>query len=177
MKRCPTCLAEYQDLAHECSDCKRPLVEESEILRSKNEILDRLYDSLKIDMPFLEKRKIRDKINWLELIGGSRESAEEKSHKEGNSPIVGYNHRVLLTLGKLMSGVGWAISIAAFFTLLVSTGQLMDGSESAVIQLVGSIPSLLLGLLTVAFGQQISCFVAIERNTRAIQQHLSLKLK
>jgi hypothetical protein len=68
--------------------------------------------------------------------------------------------RTLSTLGLFISGMGWAALVFGVIAgILVMKANMMFG-------FLVIIAGVLLSLVTVAQGQMIQCFVAIERNTR-----------
>lgn len=78
----------------------------------------------------------------------------------------------LLGYGKFLSGLGWVILIIGILLLVFSILLLSDssGRSEALINMGGLLLSLVLslsGISMVIFGQTVSCFVAIEKNTRA----------
>jgi predicted nucleic-acid-binding Zn-ribbon protein len=83
--------------------------------------------------------------------------------------------RTLSKIGRVVSASGWIImgggGVVAFIIITAITGGrrgLSLGPTELVLMLaLGFLPSALLGALIVAVGQTISCFVAIEENTRA----------
>jgi len=80
----------------------------------------------------------------------------------------------LLSLGRFISFFGWLIVIAACIAILYGFGELKGAGSFA---LFGGIIGLINGLILVAVGQLISCFVSIEHNTFETNNILqSLKL-
>lgn len=87
--------------------------------------------------------------------------------------------KTLLSISKLISGVGWVIvGLAAVSGIvgIVAAMSLPPPPEEAVMALAvglgGGLWLAVMGLLTVAAGQVYSCFVAIERNTRSTYEIL-----
>lgn len=84
----------------------------------------------------------------------------------------------LLSIGKLISGIGWVFvglgALAAIIGIIVAiseAGNRYSGGEQAALSLAaglgGGLWAAVMGILIVAQGQVLSCFVAIERNTRS----------
>lgn len=84
----------------------------------------------------------------------------------------------LLSIGKLISGIGWVFvglgALAAVIGIIAAisqAGNSFGGGERAVLSLAaglgGGLLNAIIGILIVAQGQVLSCFVAIERNTRS----------
>jgi hypothetical protein len=76
-------------------------------------------------------------------------------------------YNTLLFYGKLISAVGWFILVVG---IIVIIGVLID-----YIEFLGALGGLLLigiGLGMVVSGQVVTCFVAIEKNTRATYEAL-----
>lgn len=112
----------------------------------------------------------------------SNVSSEESSQRPSDSfeQPAPQKFKTLLRLGKFISGCGWLIVVVGVIGLLISfTGfaELADSSgyggpgpfevATAVGFFLGSLLASGIGLVMAAAGQQISCFVAIERNTRS----------
>jgi uncharacterized Zn finger protein (UPF0148 family) len=80
------------------------------------------------------------------------------------------NFKTLLRLGKFISGTGWVVALLGVLTCLGGGALFSEGGLDAMAGVmaltVGMVISAL-GLLMAASGQQISCFVAIEHNTRS----------
>jgi len=71
-------------------------------------------------------------------------------------------------LGRFISGLGWIIAVFCALLALVGIGSIMtDNRIPGVMSLYFAILGVISGIIMVAFGQLISCFVSIERNTRA----------
>lgn len=83
-----------------------------------------------------------------------------------------YDFKTLLAFGKFISGLGWVIVLLGLFGTL--SGLVISG-PARIIALIGGIYVITSGILIVAFGQAISCFVAIERNTRLTYKLLQYK--
>lgn len=102
----------------------------------------------------------------------------ETDAEDGYTPDSGQlsepRFNTLLSISKLISGVGWVIvglAAVAGIVGIVAAMSLPPPPEEAVMALAGGLGGGLwfavMGLLTVASGQVVSCFVAIERNTRS----------
>ena len=71
--------------------------------------------------------------------------------------------KTLLGYGKFLSGFGWIISI---FSLIMIIVGFTSGEAIGIPIALMSILLLISSILIVVIGQLISCFVAIEKNTR-----------
>lgn len=79
--------------------------------------------------------------------------------------------KTLIGYGKFISGLGWFI---IFLTVILVIIELVSGME--ILFIVSSIFSgSILGILVVVYGQIISCFVSIEKNTRMTYELLKNK--
>jgi hypothetical protein len=91
-------------------------------------------------------------------------SIEEKSDSNGGSK----DYSTLLTLSKLSSFLGWVVVVIG---ILMFFGGMVSGWSFLAVSLPG-IGVSILGILVVAFGQTISCFVDTERHARASSETL-----
>jgi hypothetical protein len=80
----------------------------------------------------------------------------------------GYQFRVLLGYGKAISSLGWIVVLMGIIGFIIGLANL--GHGPGILLLAGGIIISIFGLIIVASGQIISCFVSIERNTRATQE-------
>lgn len=80
-----------------------------------------------------------------------------------------YQFNTLLGYGKFISGLGWLVIAIGIIAII---GGFASGSEVGVGISVGSLIFIILGIGMVASGQLISCFVSIEKNTRATYELL-----
>ena len=92
--------------------------------------------------------------------------------------------QTLSTIGKIISRLGWIImaggGVIVFILIAALTGGrrgLTVGPTEFVMLVIGFLPSALVGAFIVAAGQTISCFVAIEENTRATWEAQKAVLK
>ena len=77
-------------------------------------------------------------------------------------------YKTLLSLGKLISIIGWFVVFLGGILFIVGLGQLNEGyGIMSASGLVSGIIVSVFGLICVAFGQVISCFVSIENNTNS----------
>lgn len=83
-----------------------------------------------------------------------------------------YQFKTLLGYGKFISVIGWIVIIIGIIAII---GGFASGSEVGVGVAGGSLIFIILGIGMVASGQLISCFVSIERNTRATYELLKQK--
>ncbi len=78
-----------------------------------------------------------------------------------------YGYTTLLSMGKTISALGWvwaAISIIA--------GIVLTGSSGKIIALLGGLAGAIPGVVIVASGQLISCFVSMERGIQEIKNKI-----
>jgi len=170
---CPECICEYLSTeAIECSYCKVPLVSETALKKVKTEKLQHLQQRLGTNLPPSEKKTIAQTIKRLEAMDKPVGQEVTEWRVSRDSSVEGYDYLTLLSLGKVVSAIGWVVVALGVVGIAISVFQFVGGEKTAVLSLLGGIPTALLGVLAVAFGQQISCFVAIERNTRGTQELL-----
>ncbi len=85
-----------------------------------------------------------------------------------------YHFKTLLGLGKFISGLGWIVAAVAIIAIIAG---LASGEEEGYVIAGGSVLGIISGIIMVVLGQLVSCFVAIEKNTRTtcelIKQHQS----
>lgn len=82
---------------------------------------------------------------------------------------VKYHFKTLLGYGKLISGLGWAVVILGIITIIAGLSKAEDAWDIVAIR---NIIIIILGFGMAISGQVISCFVSIERNTRATYEIL-----
>ena len=82
--------------------------------------------------------------------------------------------RALLTFGKLISGLGWVVVILGAMGIWVGFSEL-GGTVQGLIGLAAGLLLAIVGVLMAVLGQQISCFVAIEKNTRRVYEILETR--
>lgn len=81
--------------------------------------------------------------------------------------------KTLVGFGKFFSFVGWVFVVIGGVSLILAMSQAgrmsrsFGGGEMLLMAFVPAVVSVLSGLLMVAGGQSISCFVSIEQNTHA----------
>lgn len=73
----------------------------------------------------------------------------------------GFN--TLSSVGKFISIVGWVFVIASIFSLILI---LAEFEKYGILYLIVGIMGSINGVLVIAAGEAISCFVSIEKNTR-----------
>ena len=83
-------------------------------------------------------------------------------------PLLEHSFGTLLTLAKVVAGVGWALVVFGVFSLLAGVGG--GDSLEAGLGVAFGIAFVASGVLTVALGQLLRCVVSIERNTRVLAQ-------
>lgn len=98
------------------------------------------------------------------------EKCGEKLTEKKNDSETGYNFKTLLYYGSLNSFIGGVIIfIGIIFLILSIVNFSMDKTINniyATAFILFAIFSIISGFLLVVFGQSISCFVTIEKNTR-----------
>lgn len=109
-------------------------------------------------------------------IVNNEAAAETKEfpHQITTNATAPYQFKTLLGYGKFISGLGWIVIIIGIIAII---GGFASGSEVGVGVAVGSLIFIILGIGMVASGQLISCFVSIERNTRATYELLKQNQK
>ena len=95
----------------------------------------------------------------------------ETSGKGNEIQNISSSFKTLLGIGKFISGFGWFLCAAAVIAFFIGFTDVEDQARAAL--LGGGIIVFIYALLIVAFGQLISCFVSIEKNTRATYKILS----
>lgn len=83
----------------------------------------------------------------------------------------GYRARTLKFVGSFCSATGWLFVFLGVIGAVLSFSQMRIPMYFYPI-LGGSVLAIIMGTITVASGQVISCFVQIERNTRALAERL-----
>ena len=83
-----------------------------------------------------------------------------------------YHFKTLLGYGKFISGVGWFIILIGIISIIAG---LASGDESGFAIAGGALFFIISGIGMVISGQVISCFVSIEKNTRATYELLKEK--
>jgi uncharacterized membrane protein len=99
---------------------------------------------------------------------------------ENDSNLVKYQFKTLLSYGRLVSSLGWVIFIVGFIVILLSIAMISKrGNPLGFMSIIWGAITAISGISIVIWGQIISCFVSIERNTRAtyIAVKESVKLK
>ena len=115
-------------------------------------------------------------LDWTDIEAMPEEEGIKKeivqAEEEASEEL--YHFKTLLGFGKFISGLGWAAVILGLFGVLIVLATLR---QTGIIAVIGGIYVILSGILIVTLGQVISCFVAIERNTRLTYKSLKLKEK
>ena len=65
--------------------------------------------------------------------------------------------------GKTISSIGWVLEAFAAILIIISFTQ----GKVGILQFAGAILIAAMGIVIVSWGQLLSCFVSIERNTKA----------
>jgi hypothetical protein len=106
------------------------------------------------------------KLTVPESVDGSVTQSSPMRVGDSVTPSNG-DYSTLLTLGKVNSFLGW-VGVVLGVIILARAIFSGDGLLTGVFTGIGV---MLLGLLVVAFGQIISCFVDTERHTKASSEH------
>jgi NAD-dependent SIR2 family protein deacetylase len=88
---------------------------------------------------------------------------EKRTTGNANDTLVDREFKTLLSYGSAISFIGWVIVIFAAIGLIIS----LSNRNIKVVGLMAAIPTAAFGIVIVSYGQLISCFVSIERNTKA----------
>ena len=95
--------------------------------------------------------------------------------EEKNSGV--YKFKTLRSYGKLISGFGWLLVTIGVLALLFFLLKISDvrASDLTILYFIGGGGFVLLlnGFFSVVFGQLVSCFVEIEKNTRMTYEKLA----
>jgi len=102
----------------------------------------------------------------------TQQESESKLTNKKNSNVEAYQFKTLLGYGKFISGFGWFVVIIGIITII---GGLVSGNEAGFGIAGGALVLIILGISMVISGQVISCFVSIEKNTRATYELLKEK--
>jgi hypothetical protein len=107
--------------------------------------------------------------NINQPLGNGNENRAQKE-KRTSSPKIHF--KTLSRYGKFISGIGWVLVAIGIIGILLSIALMGENNFYLAPQIGFGIIvcSLLLGISgisLVVFGQTVSCFVAIENNTRA----------
>jgi hypothetical protein len=101
----------------------------------------------------------------------------------GKLGVEGQRFKTLLAFGKFFSAIGWVVAVIGGIILVPGLNQLARGSQfgdgmSAMVGLLAGLLVAVFGLMLVASGQGISCFVSIEENTHLMlaAQHSTLSM-
>lgn len=73
----------------------------------------------------------------------------------------------LRNVGKFISAIGWLVFAAGIIGTIVGNKHVADDEIKFGVLIIASIFSIINGIITVAIGYLIPCFIAIEKNTRA----------
>lgn len=124
-------------------------------------------------------------------IGDERADPRSKGQKQVGSPatdigkpgVESQRFKTLLAFGKFFSAIGWVVAVIGGIMLVPGLNQLARGSQfgdgmSAMVGLGTGLLVAVFGLMLVASGQGISCFVSIEGNTHSmlVAQHSILSV-
>ena len=104
-------------------------------------------------------------VYFVDSKTGERVEVDSRYTVSNNSAIsegIDIRFKTLLGLGNFVSGFGWLIVIASVIALIYGISEIRT---LGAIVIIGGVISLVNGILVVAVGQTISCFVSIEHNT------------
>ena len=97
------------------------------------------------------------KLSWTEKLAEKNSRDREQSARNDD---LSDDFGTLLFLGEILSFLGWVVLVISILVALISfftTEFIIAG---------GALLGIPIGLLVVAGGQMISCFVSTERNTK-----------
>ncbi len=164
MSYCPKC-KNYKTSDEICEDCGAPLLKEHTKICSNCGAQNRidLEKCIKCSYPFdLESDFKKAKVSESEKIATQTNQTESAS----------YQFKTLLGYGKFISGFGWFVVLIGIIAIIVG---LASGEEAGFGIAGGALILIILGISMVISGQVISCFVSIEKNTRATYKLLKEK--
>lgn len=111
----------------------------------------------------------------LDLLTPKQDAADTQQSPTGAALDVGYHFRTLLGYGRFTSTVGWIA--VALGLLVVFIGLVLPNNGAArFFPIIAGLVLIGFGFPLIIFGQVISCFVSIERNTRATYEVLCEKV-
>ena len=105
-----------------------------------------------------------------------KEIQKEQAKKVAEDTITGNHFKTLLGYRKLISVLGWIWIILCIGGVVIGLLAGLSGVHEGWLIMGGSFFSVLFGIGMVASGQLISCFVAIEKNTRATNELLQTRI-
>ena len=119
-------------------------------------------------------RECLTKLESGEEINGftPKNQPKEQAVSSTTSISTSYQFKTLLGYGKFISGFGWVVVLIGIISII---GGLASGSEASFGIAGGALVLIILGISMVISGQVISCFVSIEKNTRATYELLKEK--
>ncbi len=82
-------------------------------------------------------------------------------------PPISHNFRTLMGFGKVISAIGWILVAIGCIAAVVLPGVEAGWSEMGLGGIIIGVLVAIQGLIIVAVGQSIICFVSIERYCRA----------
>jgi cytochrome c biogenesis protein CcdA len=98
------------------------------------------------------------------------ELEEEKQESISQAPT---RFNTLLGIGKFIAGFGWLVVIVGIVALIFGISKLDE--SMGITSLIGGFSFIVLGIVSVAYGQLIECFVSIEKNTKETNELLKEK--
>lgn len=102
---------------------------------------------------------------------------ESVSQPVKTPPKADHRFETLLFTGKVTSGIGWVITGIGLIAIILGFSGMLAGESFSSITLIPGIGCIISGIMMIAAGQLISCFVAIEENTRKTVNLLKKKGK
>lgn len=114
------------------------------------------------------------KLESGEEINGfiAKKQPKEQAASSTSTISSSYQFKTLLGYGKFISGFGWFVVLIGIISII---GGLASGNEAGFGIAGGALVLIILGISMVISGQVISCFVSIEKNTRATYELLKEK--
>ncbi len=103
----------------------------------------------------------------------NRHRYESQQNPASVNPDVKTKFVTLLGYGKFISGAGWFMIVCA--ALIFLAGVASSDDTKIMFMIIGSFILASTGLIFVVSGQVISCFVSIEKNTRATSEMLKIQ--
>lgn len=99
------------------------------------------------------------------------EISKTQSQTTVENDVDSYHFKALLGYGKFISGLGWVTVILGVIGIFAGLGS----GKAGIVVASAAFFGVLAGIGLVASGQLISCFVAIEKNTRTTYELLKQK--
>lgn len=119
-------------------------------------------------------KRITTKEGETYFVDANTGERVEVDQRHTNPSLSNTRFTTLLSLGQFVSFFGWIVVLVSAIGIVVG----IDSIKSlGVIVIIGGVISLINGILVVAIGQIISCFVSIESNTHKTNSLLEELIK